>query len=270
MWNYMCIRLLINWSDSTKKCTVLQQDIYIYIYMWHIIFITTNKRTLYIKTLYPYIIYTTTCFDISLSSSGNFILVRFQVTQIVKIEAVKTKVLHSFSHDIYPSLQLLNYSLSILCVATGWGTDVMSLVGVLLEFPFGTHLNMNCFDEFQNILRRAIACSYLSSSSIILFRHSSWLISQSEILRRWRVTASIRLSIPVLRVLLASIEVHFICHSKRQLISADLWKGRCRFEPASVVEYSVARTCVLKRHFLFVIKCLSRHIYIYIYIYIYI
>jgi len=45
--------------------------------------------------------------------------VRFQVTQIVKIEAVKTKVLRSFSHDIYPSQQLLNYSLSILCVATG-------------------------------------------------------------------------------------------------------------------------------------------------------
>jgi len=81
---------------------------------------------------------------------------------------------------------------------------------VLLEFPFGTHLNMNSFDEFQNILWRAIACSYLSSSSVILFRHSSWLISQSEILRRWRVTASIRLSIPVLRVLLASIELNFM------------------------------------------------------------
>ena len=85
---------------------------------------------------------------------------------------------------------------------------------VLSEFPSGTHLNMNCFDEFQNIVRPAISCSYLSSSSIILFRHSSWLISQSEILRRWRVTASIRLSIPVLRVLLASIEVHFICHTR--------------------------------------------------------
>jgi len=52
-----------------------------------IVFITTNKYTfnitivhIYITTVSIYVIYTPTCFDISMSSSGSFKFVPCQVT----------------------------------------------------------------------------------------------------------------------------------------------------------------------------------------------
>jgi hypothetical protein len=44
------------------------------------VFITTNKRTINITTVSLYIIYTPTCFDISMSLSSSFIFVSCQVT----------------------------------------------------------------------------------------------------------------------------------------------------------------------------------------------
>jgi len=55
-----------------------------------IVFITTNKCTINITAVYTttvslYIIYTPTCFDISVSSWGSFTFVPCQVTYIIKI-----------------------------------------------------------------------------------------------------------------------------------------------------------------------------------------
>jgi len=45
----------------------------------------SSNAQLYITTVYLYIIYTSTCFDISTSSSESFTFVPCQVTQILKI-----------------------------------------------------------------------------------------------------------------------------------------------------------------------------------------
>jgi acetolactate synthase regulatory subunit len=51
----------------------------------------TNSQ-IYVTTVSFYIIYTATCFDISVSSSGSFTFVSCQVTKVLKIEAVKITV----------------------------------------------------------------------------------------------------------------------------------------------------------------------------------
>ena len=51
-----------------------------------------TNEPLYITTVSLYIIYTPTCFDSSMSSSGSFTFVPCQVTSVFKIEAIKITI----------------------------------------------------------------------------------------------------------------------------------------------------------------------------------
>ena len=82
------------WSDFYADCNKLtvQQIFLINLFDFVLAFITTNKYTNNIKKLSLYTIYTFTCFDISMSSSGSFTIVPCKVTWILKTEAAKFDV----------------------------------------------------------------------------------------------------------------------------------------------------------------------------------
>jgi hypothetical protein len=75
-------------SEGNKEIIIEHNSVECHKYFLFFL-ITTNNCTINITTISLFIIYTPTCFDISMLSSGSFIFVTCPVTYILKSEAVK-------------------------------------------------------------------------------------------------------------------------------------------------------------------------------------